>query len=49
MQQGADISFPVRLTPVQCDGDANGEFKINLRFLFYPDSPDVLFLEGKVL
>lgn len=49
MQQRADISFPVRLTPVQCDGDANGEFKINLRFLFYPDSPDVLFLEGKIL
>lgn len=49
MQQGVDISSPVRLTPVQCDGDANGEFKLSLRFLFYPDTTDVIFLEGKVL
>lgn len=47
--KGADMSSPVPLTPVQCNVDANGEFKLNLRFLFYPDTPDVIFLEGKVL
>lgn len=48
MQKRADISYPTCLMPLQCDGDASGKFKvISLRFLFYHDMPDVIFLERK--